>query len=431
MEDRESLEQIRRRKTSIDALDLQIDLKNVNPNQAKRKVSQIDNLRHKFHEYHHSAGLHRKASSTSSSEGSVEGPKKRKVSQIDVFRSKFLAYYGGKTEGPGALDTLSENVKTKENDSRNISRKATPPLQTPSSEHSEGEELPRFSSSPPAFLCDNNNNKDNASQKNVESEHRDKDSVRKKSQSSRLSLASVLQHSKLITVTLNKKPGEGWGIELVHVTKTGSSMGQDENGAKEEGKVVYVQHNGNGQNSIMSTSGDISNELLTPSSGTSTPLSASSSGSSEQEIAAILAPTSRSSADFDKPSNDMRHIVHKQNLRRKMGSITNIHQLAPEGSPISSRPSSASHLRPINPLPPRPSSALAQWRKEGSPQHRPGVRIVALTEGGVAEKSNELAVDDLIVEVKKIFSNYSIISSPHARIGRKQLTMQELCFTLC
>lgn len=30
------------------------------------------------------------------------------------------------------------------------------------------------------------------------------------------------------------------------------------------------------------------------------------------------------------------------------------------------------------------------------------MRIVALTEDGVAEKSNELAVDDLIVEVMKI-----------------------------
>ena len=58
-------------------------------------------------------------------------------------------------------------------------------------------------------------------------------------------------------------------------------------------------------------------------------------------------------------------------------------------------------MRPSNPLTPRPSSALAQWKKEGSPQPRPGVRIVALTEGGVAERSKELAVDDLIVEVRK------------------------------
>lgn len=404
MEDRESLELVRKRRTSIDALDLHIDLKNVNANQPKRRVSQIDNLRHKFHQYH---GLHRKPSTTSSAEGLVEGPKKRKVSQIDVFRSKFLAYYGGKTEGPGVLDTLSESVKTRESDSKNESRKTTPPLlvYTPSSDHSEAEELPRFSSSPPAFLCDNNN-KDNALQQNFESEHKDKDLVSTKSQSSRLSLASVLEHSKLITVTLNKKVGEGWGIELVHVTKTGSSMGQHENDAKEEEKVVYVQHNGNGQNSIMGTSRDITNELPTPS-GTSTPSSASSSDSSEHEITAILGTTSRSSTDIDKPSDDMRHFVHKQNLRRKMGFITNVHHLSPEGSPILSRPGSASHLRPINPLPSRPSSALAQWRREGSPQHRPGVRIVALTEGGVAERSNELAVDDLIVEVKTYLLTYN------------------------
>ena len=415
--DKESLEQVRKRRTSIDALDLHIDLQTVNSNHVKRKVSQIDNLRHKFQEYHN-AGSHRKPSTTSSTDGLVEGPKKRKVSQIDVFRSKFLAYYGGKTEGPGVLDTLSENVKTRESNSKNGSGKTSPPLRTPSCEHSDGEELPRFSSSPPTFLLENNNNKDNDSQQNVESEHKD-DLVANKSQPSRLSLAGVLQHSKLKTVTLNRKSGEGWGIELVHVTKTGSSMGQDESSAKDEEKVVYVQHNENGQNSIMSTScaGDISNELLTPS-GTSTPHSASSSGSSEHEITAILGATSHASAYTDKPMDDMRHIVHKQNLRRKMGSITNVH-LTPEGSPISSRPGSASHSRPINPLPQRPSSALAQWKKEGSPQHRPGVRIVALTEDGVAEKSNELAVDDLIVEVRKMSSPDLAL---HVGIGRLNLT---------
>ena len=387
------------RRTSIDALDLHIDLNTVNSNQVKRKVSQIDNLRHKFHQYH------RKPSAAVSSDGGdVEGPKKRKVSQIDVFRSKFLAYYGGKTEGPGALDSLSENVMTNESDGTNNRTKKSSPLRTPSFEHSDSEELPRFSSSPPTFLRDNHdNNKGNSSQQSIENGRNGSDLVPKQTKASRLSLASVLQHSKLFTVTLNKKPGEGWGIELVHVTKTGSSMSQDESSSSEDEKVVYVQHNGNGQNSIMDTScaRGISSELMTPS-GTSTPHSGSSTGSSEHEITTILGTNAHSSANNDKANDDMRHIVHRQNLRRKMGSITNIH-LAPEGIPISTeRPFSATNVRPINPLPQRPSSALAQWRKEGSPQHRPGVRIVALTEGGVAERSRELAVDDLIVEVRKI-----------------------------
>ena len=397
-EDKESLEQVRKRRTSIDALDLHVDLNTVNSNQVKRKVSQIDNLRHKFHQYH------RKPSAAVSSDGGdVEGPKKRKVSQIDVFRSKFLAYYGGKTEGPGALDSLSENVTTNESDGKNNSRKKSQPVRTPSFEHSDSEELLRFSSSPPTYLRDNNDNKGNSSQQSIENEHKGSDLIPIPSQASRLSLASVLQHSKLFTVTLNRKPGEGWGIELVHVTKTGSSMSQDESTSSEDEKVVYVQHNGNGQNSIMDTScaRNMSNELMTPS-GTSTPHSGSSTGSSEHEIAAILGTNSQPSVDNEKPNDDMRHIVHKQNLRRKMGSITNIH-LAPEGGLFSSeRPGSATNLRPINSLPQRPSSALAQWRKKGSPQHRPGVRIVALTEDGVAERSKELAVDDLIVEVRKI-----------------------------
>lgn len=361
-------------------------------------MSQIDNLRHKFHQYN------RKPSAAVSSDGGdVEGPKKRKVSQIDVFRSKFLAYYGGKTEGSGALDSLSENVTATDSDGESNSTKKSPPLRTPSLEHSDSEELPRFSSSPPTVLHDNDNIKGSSSQQRLEHKQKESDLVPQGSQTSRLSLASVLQHSKLFTVTLNRKPGEGWGIELVHVTKTGSSMSQDESSASEDEKVVYVQHNGNGQNSIMDTScaRDISFELITPS-GTSTPHSGSSTGSSEHEIMTILGTNAHSSAENEKQIDDMRHIVHKQNLRRKMGSITNIHP-APERIPISSeRPGSATNLRPIKSLPQRPSSALAQWRKEGSPQHRPGVRIVALTEDGVAEKSNELAVDDLIVEVRKI-----------------------------
>ena len=395
-EDKETLEQVRKRRTSIDALDLHIDLNTVKSNQVKRKVSQIDNLRHKFHQYH------RKPSAAVSSDGGdVEEPKKRKASQIDVFRSKFLAYYGGKTEGPGALDSLSENVTTASEGIGNSAKK-TPPLRTPSFEHSDSEDLPRFSSSPPTFLRDNNNNTGKSSQQSIQHGRKGGDLVPKPSQTPRLSLASVLRHSKLFTVTLNRKTGEGWGIELVHVTKTGSSMSQDESSASEDEKVVYVQHNGNGQNSIMDTScaRDISSELMTPS-GTSTPHSGSSTGSSDHEVTAILGTKAHSSADNEKPYDDMRHIVHKQNLRRKMESITNIH-LAPVGSPISAeRAGSATNLRPINPLPQRPSSALAQWRKEGSPQHRPGVRIVALTEDGVAERSNELAVDDLIVEVRK------------------------------
>ena len=386
------------RRTSIDALDLHIDLNTVKSNQVKRKVSQIDNLRHKFHQYQ------RKPSAVVSSDGGdAEGPKKRKVSQIDVFRSKFLAYYGGKTEGPGALDSLSENVTTTESDGKNNSTKKSSPLRTPSFEHSDSEELPRFSSSPPTFLHDNNNNKGNSSQQRIEDGHKESDLVPKPPQTSRLSLASVLQHSKLFSVTLSRKPGEGWGIELVHVTKTGSSMSQDESSASEDEKVVYVQHNGNGQNSIMDTScvRDISNESMAPS-GTSTPHSVTSTGSSEHEITTILGTNANSNAENEKQIDDMRHIVHRQNLRRKMGSITNMHP-APERIPIfSERPRSATNLRPINPIPQRPSSALAQWRKEGSPQHRPGVRIVALTEDGVAERSNELAVDDLIVEVREI-----------------------------
>ncbi|KAJ7373151.1 hypothetical protein OS493_014299 [Desmophyllum pertusum] len=201
IEDREHKEQVCKRRTSIviDALDLHI----VKSNQVKRKVSQIGNLRHKFLEYQHrkpECGKPSTCSACSAADRSVEGPKKRKVSQIDVFRSKFLAYYGGKTEGPGVLDSLSENVKPNRHNGKNERRKKSAPVRTPSFElSSDGEELPRFSSSPPSYLRDNNNNNnENTSQQSVDNEHKGNDSVPKTSQTSRLSLASVLQIPNLL-----------------------------------------------------------------------------------------------------------------------------------------------------------------------------------------------------------------------------------------
>ena len=399
-DEKENIEQVRKRKTSIDALDLhltQVDQVN-QVNQVKRKVSQIDNLRHKFQEYH------RKPNNTAAVDDSVisgsgEGQKRRKVSQIDRFRSKFLAYaQSGKGE-VGVLNTLCETAREGDHNSGNTSRTKTPLSRV----SSDGEELPRFSSSPPTHLRHNNDNNGDVSQKNdISSEHKRNDMVHERSNLSRLSLAGVLQYSKLVTVTLNKEQGEGWGIELVHVTKTGSSVSQNENGAKDEEKVVYVLHSGNGHNSIVNTSStaDSSGDLLSPS-GTSTPHSPSSSGSSEHEITSILGTTPRFCVDIDKSKDDMRHIIHRQNLRRRKTGSSNCHLDPPDLNPIVSRPGSAPHVGQINSLPQRPSSAFAQWSKEGSPQSRPGVRIVALTEGGVAAKSDELAVDDLIVEVSK------------------------------
>lgn len=400
-EEKENIEQFRER---IDALDLEIGNE---ANHVKRKVSQIDNLRHRFHVYQEG---HRKQSNNGTVDESVlstDGPKRRKVSQIDVFRSKFLAYAhnGSKGETTSGFSPVIENTKREDN---NIENKSTRKSSASRAESSDGEDLPRFSSSPPSHLQHNNQDNDNVSCQQNEK------NVRKRSHPNQLTLATVLQYCRLVTLTLNREQGEGWGIELVHVTLTGSSTGGNDEDSKEEERVVYVQHNGNGQNSIVNTSssGDFDMDLIN-SSETSSRQSPNSSGSSEQEIASILARTQHSILNGEKTTDDMRQMVHKQNLRRRMGvtqgsGSNNFNLVPPEGSPMLSRPSSASQERPMNPLPQRPSSALAQWKKEGSPQPRPGVRVVALTEGGVAEDSGELAVDDVIVEINGQF----VLNSP-------------------
>ena len=396
------MEHIRKRGTSIDALDLEIGHE---ANHVKRKISQIDNLRHKFHEYQE---FQRKPNSRTAVEESVlsaeEVPKKRKVSQIDLFRSKFLAYanYASKGEAPNSFTPLMEQVKGDDNDKEN---KASLSNSSPRAESSDGEDLPRFSSSPPPHLRVKNKDSDEASNRENQK------NARKRSHPPQLTLGSVLQYCKLVTLTLSRMQGEGWGIELVHVTVTGSSSNGNKD-SKENEKVVYVQHNGDGQNSIVNTSSIVDSSMdLINSSETSSRYSPNSSESSEQEIASILTKTSHSLTNGDKSTDDMLQMVHKQNLRRRMGVTQGLGSIdfikvAPDPNQILSRPGSASPDRPINPLPQRPSSALAQWKKEGSPQPRPGVRIVALTEGGVAEASGQLETDDLIIEVNKM-DNYT------------------------
>ena len=392
------MEHIRKRGTSIDATDSEIGIE---ANHVKRKVSQIDNLRHKFHEYQE---CHRKPNSITTVEESVlsaeEGPKRRKVSQIDVFRSKFLAYAnnGSKGEAPNSFTPLMEQVKGEDNDKEN---KASHSNSSPRAESSDGEDLPRFSSSPPPHLQVKNRDSDGASKRENQK------NAKKRSYPPQLTLGGVLQYCKLVTLTLSRMQGESWGIELVHVTVTGSSSNGNKD-SKEDEKVVYVQHNGDGQNSIVDTSSIVDSSMdLINSSGTSSRHSPNSSESSEQEIASILTKTSHSLMNGDKSTDDMLQMVHKQNLRRRIGvtqgsGSNNFIMVAPDPNQILSRPSSASPDRLIKPLPQRPSSALAQWKKEGSPQPRPGVRIVALTEGGVAEASGELETDDLIIEVNKM-----------------------------
>ena len=397
------MEHIRKRGTSIDALDLEIGHET---NHVKRKISQIDNLRHKFHEYQE---FQRKPNSRTAVEESVlsaeEAPKKRKVSQIDLFRSKFLAYanYASKGEAPNSFTPFTEQVKGNDNDKEN---KASLSNSSPRAESSDGEDLPRFSSSPPPHLRVKNKDSDEASKRENQG------NARKRSHPPQLTLGSVLQHCKLVTLTLSRMQGEGWGIELVHVTVTGSSSNGNKD-SKENEKVVYVQHNGDGQNSIVNTSSIVDSRMdLINSSETSSRYSPNSSESSEQEIASILTKTSHSLTNGDKSTaDDMLQMVHKQNLRRRMGVTQGLGsndfiKFAPDPNQILSRPGSASPDRPINPFPQRPSSALAQWKKEGSPQPRPGVRIVALTEGGVAEASGQFETDDLIIEVNKM-DNYT------------------------
>lgn len=167
------------------------------------------------------------------------------------------------------------------------------------------------------------------------------------------SLFHLIRHSKLVAVTLQRKPEEEWGVQLSYRNMADwASKRQRESQVKDEETVDK----------------DFSLKRSTVSPGTT------------RALLSAKHPISRGKVSND-PGNsvvELRQNVLKKSVKRKLGRIK------------------------------RSFSSIKR-----SLQPRPAVNIVGMTEGEVAERCGELAVEDLIVEVSLIKAILNVAYSCH------------------
>ena len=204
-----------------------------------------------------------------------------------------------------------------------------------------------------------------------------------------LTLHALLEDHVLVKATLSRRAGESWGIELAHVTETGRSGKGTKQPPAGEGRVVYVLHDGEGRNAVISDNeadqgrGENSFRPIAPVGSGSL-----SSDSADNQHVGKSSESSSTSGEEPQPSP-----------RNPLQTARYQALLCPD-SPLASRPGSAQTSRPaVTSLPPRPSSALAQWKKEGSPEPRPGVWVASVAQEGVVARDGHVHAEDVIVEV--------------------------------
>ena len=394
-----------KRRTSIDALDLHGSVRA----SRQRSPSQIDKFRDKFWEYQRSSELPNRR----------RAPQQRKTPH-DItghFRHKLREYCeehrptksGRNNEDIGRLRSYSENGL----DVLDVIGAETPLSQSSSFDSTDREVVHFLQNSGTCGEEDRGARGRNGNHMRSTCTGRDKqnevgEEVKAQTQTqaqgsgSSLSLYTLLENRKLVMATLSRQDGETWGIELAHVTETGPSR-KSNKVPGQENKVVYVVHQGQGRNAILSSKQPgvdqehaflpISIPIInTPSSGSP------SESADDRSLGSKSFGSPFSSFEHDSSSEDLN------NINKTLPLPLFHHNLLPHGSPLSSRPGSATIDRSAVAIPvtPRPSSALAQWRKDGSPETRPGVWVAGVTEEGVAVKDGQVHVDDLIVEVSAV-----------------------------
>ena len=166
----------------------------------KSHVRRFRSLSHYDHEL--SRGKSHTGRARSQSQYDPESSKSK--SHFDGFRSKLPSYFGGSTR------SLPGESKAEVFEGRDLS-----------------EELVKLSSVQPSanYQCDKLKLK-NVSNENKEKEDAASESVHKelKEKQSCLSLFYIIQHSQLIAVSLQRAPGEDWGLELIRDDNSCSSV---------------------------------------------------------------------------------------------------------------------------------------------------------------------------------------------------------------
>ncbi|KAK3752417.1 hypothetical protein QZH41_008619, partial [Actinostola sp. cb2023] len=336
-------------RTSIDALDLHnAPTENEIIVESERPIrSQIDKLRHSFDRFH--------KKSIDDMDLICQGKKAKRTSkdcrrrsQIDRFRHKFLQYYNVKPIG----------------EKRPISRLRSDPRRSAggrswSVSDAEYYELSNF----PADINEletalSRNSSVNSSCDREIRQVFENSTLKQRKDSSHTglwTLFNVTDDMELVGVTLKREPGKELGLELAHVSQTGSPI---ENNPDDV--AVYVFHKRDGNTAIFESPTNIPNE-----------------GASQQ-------------IDYENEVDDAfaDSQIHQDN-HTCFGSQRDV--------PASESPCSSNEA--TEPGSPGACCTLAEWRDGPGPKPRHGVRIVGITKGSIAENTKKLEQDDVIVEV--------------------------------
>lgn len=356
-EDLAHLERAHQRKRSIDALDLHTvqALQNLMTNTSRRlPSSQMNKLRRSFDQFH------RKISDDMEiSENSMQSNETihRRHSHIERFRHKFLKYYNEKSVERKASSSLVKRPVTRSWSTSDTEFYAlanhNPCL------HELETTLSRTSSMNSA--CDK------------EIIHFLEKSTKQHDSPDHWTLHDIINNMDIFAVTLTRESGKELGLELAHVTQTGSPVDKPSD-------VMYVYHNRHGNAAIVDSPKSI--------------------------ISGSMSPNIDYKNDVDDIFGDA---ASDHNHNRSPNSLISGDDLQDKSSESTS-PRSNERRSPLGLYGMLDGNVL-------KPSN--GVRVVDIAKGSIADQAQKLQKDDVIVEVCISDTSTSCTSTDHHFVARQ------------
>jgi len=333
-EDTMHIEKVRQRKRSIDALDLHtVRLMNEIANLytlPRPPSSQMNKLRRSFDQFH------RKKSDEMECDKSMQGNEminSRRHSQVERFRHKFLQYYNEKSVDRKASSLVKRHV-------------------TRSWSTSDTEFYALANRYPCLQELETNLTRTSSMNSTCDKEitHLLEKHTKQNHSPGQCTLHDIINNMDIFAITLTREPGKELGLELAHVTQTGSPL-------DEPSDVLYVYHNRHGNTAIVESPNSITSGAMSPN----------------------VLDCENDADDIFGDGSD-----HNHNHSPRSGTDS-------EGK-SAERTSPGSNKR-------RSPTGLYGTLdgNELKPSH--GVRIVDIAKGSIADQAQKLRKDDVIVEV--------------------------------
>ncbi|KXJ12648.1 hypothetical protein AC249_AIPGENE20363 [Exaiptasia diaphana] len=193
--------------------------------------------------------------------------------------------------------------------------------------------------------------------------------IQKQDPESNKTLYDVIKEKELVAVTMKREPGKELGLELAHVTQTGSPI-------DDPCEVMYVFHKSDGNTSIVGSPTSILSEddnQVIDYENEVDDVFADSPSELSQDSHICFGSQSDDSSQSNSPKPTLDDTV-AGDAKKETGE---------PGSPGS-------------------CCTLAEWREGNGPKPHHGVRIVGVTAGSIAENAKTLEKGDVIVEVNGV-----------------------------